>query len=421
MNRLLSFGLLAAVALPSIGLAKESVKIIGNDSIESVVVVKGERIPLKGSLSFLLAGSEEGLEKGKVTIHDLNLALLGAPQARLSGKKPVGKETGILGLAVTKTGGERQSLTYDVHKGVFTGKVRARVDFPQLGELKPPKHDPDGDAFETPTQDAVVQLVLKLEKPLAFQGEEQIRRAVGELTLNIQVREITELGVLPYHIQLKKIALPIDYTKFLKLEAVRELCLQPVRIRSSLFDPSPTGAGLSFGMPGANTQWRKGDVVFKVRDFKTVTSSSLKIISSGETSSLRSKVEDDDCIEVFFAKEFDPNDMFGGGATFGSGTASAQIISSDENAVFGIDLTHLAHELGHVMKLAHPGTTGSSGTLIGGSTGTLMCPSGFKKDNPKVNSEENEDNVANPLFKFSLRIRTAGPDCSDSPDCGSCP
>ncbi len=34
--------------------------------------------------------------------------------------------------------------------------------------------------------------------------------------------------------------------------------------------------------------------------------------------------------------------MWGGGATWGCGTASAQIISSDANARYGIDLTHLA-------------------------------------------------------------------------------
>ncbi|MEE4376106.1 MAG: hypothetical protein V2J55_01145 [Candidatus Competibacteraceae bacterium] len=54
----------------------------------------------------------------------------------------------------------------------------------------------------------------------------------------------------------------------------------------------------------------------------------------------------------------------------GGGSASTKIISSDENADFGADLTHLADELGHVLTLKHPGS--GFPTLISriGSTAT---------------------------------------------------
>ena len=78
-------------------------------------------------------------------------------------------------------------------------------------------------------------------------------------------------------------------------------------------------------------------------------------------------------------------------------------------------VTVTAHEVGHAIGLPHPDGT------PGVSTNTLMCPSGWMNDNPQLNSEENEDNLSSPLFTFSLKLRTAGPDCTDSADCGWCP
>jgi hypothetical protein len=98
-------------------------------------------------------------------------------------------------------------------------------------------------------------------------------------------------------------------------------------------------------------------------------------------------------------------------------------MSSDENADHGIDFTHLTHELGHVMALMHPDPAFPNwvgGGLAEGSTGTLMCPSGFMNDNPPVNSQWNKDHINNPLFTFAIKLISAGPDCTDDPDCGAC-
>ena len=116
--------------------------------------------------------------------------------------------------------------------------------------------------------------------------------------------------------------------------------------------------------------------------------------------------------------------MDGGGVTSSGGTESAKVISSDENADFGVDLTHLAHEFGHVLTLKHPGQGFPTAALphrVDGSSNTLMCPSGFNNDNPQRNSQWNKDNVANPLLTFALKPWTVGPDCTDDSDCGSCP
>ena len=63
------------------------------------------------------------------------------------------------------------------------------------------------------------------------------------------------------------------------------------------------------------------------------------------------------------------------------------MISSDANARNGVDFTHLAHELGHVLGLRHPDAPATA-SAVPANTGTLMCPSGFNNDNPKVNSKE---------------------------------
>jgi hypothetical protein len=165
--------------------------------------------------------------------------------------------------------------------------------------------------------------------------------------------------------------------------------------------------------------------MFNIREWKEVWDGSYWVTTasssgSAEENALRAEVEDDDCIEIFFVNDFDPEDEHGGGATWGSGTATSQIISTDANARYGIDLTHLAHEVGHVLGLGHPGTAATA-TKTPASTGTLMCPSGFKNDNPQINSEDNADAVQNPLLVFTIKMRSAGTDCDGSADCGACP
>ncbi len=204
-------------------------------------------------------------------------------------------------------------------------------------------------------------------------------------------------------------------------EVARNLCVQPVRLGRLVWTwPSLsiqyTGDGLAFGLPGARTQWKKADVTFTVRDWKTVWCSDLYNFSTGEAADLLDEVNDADCVEVYFVKGDNAmHTNWGGGATFSSGSANTRIISSDGNVPPGIDLTHLAHELGHAVDLPHPTAANAS------STNTLMCPSGFMNDNPKRNSQENKNNLSNPLLTFSIKPVSAGPDCTNSASCGACP
>ena len=60
-----------------------------------------------------------------------------------------------------------------------------------------------------------------------------------------------------------------------------------------------------------------------------------------------------DAVEVFIVEELDPVDLWGGGATLASGTATAKVVSTDNQ--LPLNQNHMAHELGHVLGLGHPG------------------------------------------------------------------
>jgi len=221
---------------------------------------------------------------------------------------------------------------------------------------------------------------------------------------------------------------------FLK-ESHRSLCVQPVRVRHRECNHKPifgficfsytysySGVGLDFGRPGADRQWDKVDITFDWQPWKTIIDNAgkYKEVTRDETEDFKNEVADDpECIEVFFAPKFDPSSMFGGGACWDSGTANAQIISSDEQVECGVDTTHLAHELGHALGLLHPG---DGPVLADGSTGTLMCGSGWNRDNPRRNSRDNGENSVNPLLNNYMDTFTffSRPDCTNNEDCGTC-
>lgn len=391
--------------------------VINGDVTATIKTAEGSQ-QLSGRMNGYLTLSGPSLEKG-ARVEALNVALFGVDQALMTGREAREKPTGVVGFSAVRIEGERQALRYDARTRSLVGEVRGRVDMPQFAEMTELEIDPEDDLVELPTMEATLEVRIGLgELRDLSQAREQVMETRMDAESTLAVGASRELDVRGFDVQIRTPYIKAQVLLWPWFEIGRRLCVQPVRILSLGGGfPFPfvhlSGDGLAFGRPGANTQWAKADVVFTYRDWITLFQPQFSTFDSSEAGALLSQVDEDDCIEVFFVDRFSPQALWGGGATFGLGQASSKVISSDENADFGVDETHLAHELGHVLGLPHPPPVSS--------TNTLMCPSGFNNDNPKRNSQENENNLSNPLLTFTLKVLTPGPDCMASADCGPCP
>lgn len=395
--------------------------VVGNATMKGIVYVGNTRLETSGRSSFFVKATAEELKQGVIRLGGFSMAFFNVPQEPLS-DKPVSLKSGVLGFAQDPSA-SKIYLKYDNIRGIIYGEIQGFVDAAYMADLGQRIPDARDDFTATPKQQAVMSVEIKMEKPLNFNfSTDQVLKSSGNITAKARVLPDSKFGGKEMTWDLNPVLVDINIAQLFLFEAAKKLCVQPVRIGKfnisgfpPIFIPQYTGDGLAFGLPGANTQWAKADVIFTVRDWMTVWNSSYWTLTDAENAGLRATVSADDCVEVFFVDQLSPVSMWGGGATWGSGTAGAKVISSDGNADGGIDLTHLGHELGHVLGLPHP--TG----LPGVSTNTLMCPSGWMNDNPKRNSQENKDNVSNPLLTFAIKLKTAGPDCNSSADCGACP
>jgi len=411
------------VAQPS-RLSRPVGAIVVNADINARLLAGRGDTQIHGRLSAYLRVPDPKRYPNVMEVQGLNIAYFGVPQEAVTGIKPRGKPTGVLGFSADPQ--KVQYLKYDPQSGLVYGTLEGQIDLPQFAELAPAiNDDKEGDDFRTRAQKASVRVQFDLDdKSNIYDKRDSVQKRRSTMDMQIATSPDYDLRVSDYRIAIERFPVDLEIGWFPVIEVARRLCVQPVRIGQLLVGGFPpvfsfklSGAGLDFGKPGAITQWNKADVVFEWRDWMTVWNSSYMAFSQSESAALRAEVDVDDCVEVFFVDTFTPSIFWGGGATYSSGLASAKIISTDQNVTSGVDLTHLAHELGHALSLMHPG----SGTASDGSTGTLMCPSGFGNDNPKINSQENKDRVSNPLLTFALKIVTAGPDCTNSATCGACP
>ncbi len=392
-------------------------KAVSNSDVSTTILVGGKAVEVRGRSSFNITASQEDIERGVVDIGDLNVVFFDVPQDVLN-YGGYGKETrGNLSFIA---GGD-QTLKYDAKSGALLGDIEGFLGADYMGGFAPVlKDSKDGDHTIAPKQKARLTLNIKLNRPFELKEGDKPLLEKAEAQFFIQADGDQRLTAYPLEFEMRPV-FEIEYIIWWRIEVAKRLCVQPVRFSRLIWNYpllswDYTGAGLGFGQPEANSQWAKADVVFTWRDWKTVYNPTLFNFSTSEAYDVMDTVDDDDCVEVFFVEGDDGmHNNWGGGASFWGGESYTKIISSDGNVDAGVDFNHLAHELGHSMDLPHPTAFNSS------STNTLMCPSGFANDNPDRNSQENEDNLSNPLFTFALKLVSAGPDCADSADCGNCP
>ncbi|MCP5149227.1 MAG: hypothetical protein H6983_12080 [Ectothiorhodospiraceae bacterium] len=411
-------------------------RIVVNEKLRAVVTVNQRSYQLSGRASGHIGFTFEDLAKGQLPVGAMNVVFFGVDQEGFTRQPPKGDKDGLLAFSLDTS--QPQTLGFNPGLRAIFGDLRGRVELSQFSEFltTPPRGEPDDHDFTVETQPATLRFVMVLDDVnLTEQGLRGVEQRGGRLALVLTADSAVVHQVeMPRYVIAKEF-LPFRYDiTWIPLEVGRRLCLQPVRVleRIELQGTCPfcsfvvefSGDGLAFGQPGVKKQWDKADVTFEYRDWISVWNGAYADLTTGEADALRAEVDVDDCVEVFFVESISPQGTWGGGATWGSGLASAKVISSDENAnVQPVNETHLAHELGHVVTLAHPGSgypTAGAPYRADGNTGTLMCPSGFFADNPRVNSDENKTNANNPLMTFAFKVRTAPPDCADDADCGPC-
>ncbi|MGY4706662.1 hypothetical protein ACVNPS_02770 [Candidatus Bipolaricaulota sp. J31] len=230
----------------------------------------------------------------------------------------------------------------------------------------------------------------------------------------------------------------VDLITFLR-RPCQSIRVQPVFIGTGPNDPHRTGEAFQTLMNKASEVWKK---CCSVRCIKFVVNTPIYLNkpqyrvleTKSEAYRLLTEVNVANAVEVFVVERMEFACDWGGGACFSSGTASAQIVTCDQqldipcpcpctgycpcggcgtdpDTCGDVNYYHLAHELGHVLDLAHP--PGPSGTLAASTVGSVMEPSGFCCDNPSKQSAKNCRNASNPLLYWSWTICIGKPDIMD--------
>jgi hypothetical protein len=145
----------------------------------------------------------------------------------------------------------------------------------------------------------------------------------------------------------------------------RRLTIQPIGFRTDDTDPAPTGGTATAQFAKAQAVWEKACITFQVNPIVIVTDETLK--TSSDLTAIRNAFTDPDpaVIEVFFVANSLPS--VGGGSAGGIGLASCKPVIAEPNSGNPV---LLAHELGHVLGLQHPGGASTS------DAGTVMAPVG---------------------------------------------
>jgi hypothetical protein len=170
----------------------------------------------------------------------------------------------------------------------------------------------------------------------------------------------------------------------------RRLIVQPVGFRASAADANPSGSTAAAQLAAAQTVWGRGCIDIQINPITTLTNATLK--TSSDIAAIRASFDDPNpnVIEVFFVQNSLPAQ--GGGTAGGIGAASCKPVIAEPNAGNPV---LVAHELGHVLGLLHPGTGSNS------DVNTVMVPTGGA-NNPGVAFVTHFMciNIANPVLQM---------------------
>ena len=355
-----------------------------------------------------------------VSLDRLSLIAKGIPTAK--------GNSGLIGLSLASPG---YAVKYDRKSGQVSAAFRSVLHYELIDKVKgfrqTGRAKGEMDNFVPYTE--IMAGTLRGRLPANLKPAEQgTLRFDGEAAMELRSSALGAIRNL-------KVKFPGSILEWLKSPA-ELLKIQPVFVGAGAADPDATGkayetlknrAAEVFGKCGTV---RCLKLVFNEPVY--VDNDSYRVLDdSAEAINFKSEVNVDDAIEVFFAERMSTSltCSWGGGATYSSGTASAKIVTSDQQlsvpcpcpascATYcplgpctcgALNNYHLAHELGHVVNLAHPGDSG----LAASTANSVMEPSGFCNDNPGTQSAKNCRNSANPLLYWGKALCFGSPDIMD--------
>ena len=369
-----------------------------------------------GSIGFDVWAQEK--EELRIQLSRMNLV---SPSIRTSEG-----ESGVIGFTLDGPFGQAE---YSPRSGEFAVEIAGTLHYELIDRLRGfRKQECRGecDLFEPYTERVIGRFVGKFEEPLEPR-EEGRTRVVGEVTLELSEAVVGAI---------RQIRIPIVVIiNWFLFEPGDVLRIQPVFVGSGPSDPNASGSAFNTLMNYARDMWNRcGDVrclKFIVNEPIYVNNNAYMVLDdSSEAAAFRGEVNVANAVEVFVAKQMSTSlaCSWGGGACFSSGTASAKIVSCDQQMAVpcpcpaactsycpcgsclcgAINPYHLAHELGHAFNLPHPSGPSSTSTVS-----SIMEPSGFCCDNPNVQSAKNCRNASNPLLITLYSICSGTPDISD--------
>ena len=359
---------------------RRSFLVIKLDNLPSKFIVDGKEIKskLRGEIILICFLTEEN--QPSMAIDSFNVTT-----------DSVGTKAGDSGRISMKLGESSPVVaSYDHKNRKLDAKFKVSLHYPLIDKTKGWERSGE-DSFVPYTEIFLATLVGEFEKviePKHYKFE--ILRATISLESEKEKSIVADIAMSA------DLMLPAQWVLPGILTMTKHLPIRPVFIGVEPTSRFLRVTGESFYpmLDIANEIWAKCCIHFDALcPPRYINNDAYRVLTAAEAYNLLNEVDEDDAIEVFVVERWDPVDQYGGGATWSSGTANSKIVTCDNQ--LPLNQNHLAHELGHVLGLDHPG---GGDTLTPGCTGSIMEPSGFYADNPSEQCRKNCLNASNPLL-----------------------
>jgi hypothetical protein len=368
-----------------------------------------QEVMFQGAVGFRVLYGREGVE-------DLRLIRLNLHTPGVKGEEG---ETGTIGLMLAEP---EYKTGYDPGSGQVETGFHFTLHYPLIDERMGFRgiDEAQGDTCFAPYLETMEgRLSGQLPEDLHPDDE-------GRYILKLEISaEIMEAHVRSIHQVYLVIMVPLIWL----FSAAEILRIQPVFIGTGPTDPTATGTIFRDLALKAGDMWNRCGTErclgFTYNAPIYVNKDQYRVISSdNELWNFSNEVTVANAVEIFFAERFTESYAVatGGGGTYSSGTATARIVTCDQQldvpcpapCGYGfcgpVNHYHLAHELGHVLNLDHP--SGQYG-LAASTANSVMEGSGWCLDNPNAQSAKNCRNASNPLLFWGQNLCWGSPDIND--------